>query len=581
MRRRHICVALSALLALVGPLAPALAAQSHTAANTVVAAPQVFAPAATSPALSRLAGSDRYGTSVAISTHRFPNASEVSEVYLARGDVFVDALTAGSVVKGPVLLVPSCAGVPSTVAAEIARLDPDRVYAVGGRSAICDATLTSAAAGRPQDRLVGVDRYGTAAAIAAHVFPDGAATVYLATGRTSPDAVAGGTLTGGPILLTNADGTSLPPETAAAIAAVDPARVVALGGETVVSEALLRQAAAGRVTERLAGADRWATSVEIARAAHPSASGRVYLARGDAAHYVDAVAAGVLADGPVLLTRGPCDWVPSVVAGYLAETTPSRVVALGGTAALCDTVLRMAARAVAPRSPVDCNQAQCVALSFDDGPSPNTWGLLDTLAGYDAPATFFLVGQQVAARPATTRRIAMEGHQIGNHSYSHPDFTSLSRTSMLSQLGRTDDLISAQGIARTTTFRPPYGAWNSTVRGLGMPLILWSVDTRDWESRDTAAIVDHVRTHAFRGDLVLQHDTISQSVAAVPAIITDLRSRGYTLVTLDELVPGMAPGDLVYEQYQVRHAAQTTEALAEVWFEGEWVETLRNEAPAP
>ena len=573
------CVALSALLPLLGPVAPA-PGQNHTATDSVVAGSPTLGTAAAS-ALSRLAGSDRYATPVAIRAHRFPDPAAVTEVYLARGDVFADALTAGSVVKGPVLLVPSCSGVPATVAAEIARLDPERVYALGGADAVCDATLAAASSGRPLDRLVGADRYGTAAAVARHVFPDGAGTVYLAAGRTSPDAVAGGTLTGGPILLTSTDGTGLPLATAEAIAALHPDQVVALGGPAAVSETLLQVAAGGRPTGRLAGPDRWATAVEIARAAHPTPTGRVYLARGDGQNYVDAVAAGVLADGPVLLTRGSCDWVPTVVQGYLSGTAPTAVLALGGNAALCDTVLRMASRAVAPRTPVDCTQAHCVALTFDDGPSPYTWDLLDTLVTYDVPATFFLVGQQVAARPATTRRIAMEGHQVGNHSYSHPDFTTASRASMRSQLETTAALIGEQGIPHPTTFRPPYGAWSSTVRGLGRPLILWSVDTRDWETRNTAAIAEHVRTHAFRGDLVLQHDSISQSVAAVPAIISDLRSRGYTLVTLDELVPGMAPGDLVYEQYQVAHTSTTAELRTDARVEGERVETLRDDAPAP
>ena len=580
-RMRRACVALSALtLALLGVLSPATA-QSDTATEQAVTASESLDPAATYPDLSRLAGADRYGTSVAISKHRFPSASAVTEVYLARGDVFADALAAGSVLKGPVLLVPSCNGVPSTVAGEIARLDPDRVYALGDDNAVCDATLATAAAGRPSARLAGDTRYGTAAAIASHVFPTGAGTVYLAAGRDGPDAVAGGTLTGGPILLTSLDGTRLPSDTVAAIAAVDPDRVVALGSTEAVSETLLQQAAAGRTTSRLAGPDRWSTAVEIAKAAHPGGTGRVYLARGDGANYVDAVAAGVLADGPVLLTRGDCDWIPSVVRDYLAATDPTVIVALGGTPTLCDTVLRMAARAVSPRVPVDCDVARCVALSFDDGPSPYTWGLLDTLAARDVPATFFLVGQQVAARPNTTKRIAMEGHQVGNHSYDHPDFTTMTRTSMLWQTNTTADLISAQGIPLTTEFRPPYGAWNSTVRTLGYPLILWSVDTRDWESRDTTAIVNHVHNYTFRGDLVLQHDTIPESVAAVPAIITDLRSRGYTLVTLDELVPDMEPGDLVYEQYQVIPASEAADPFPGLWFEGEWIDALRDEAPAP
>lgn len=162
------------------------------------------------PTLGRLAVADRYATSAAISRWTYPSA-EADTVYLARGDVFIDALAAGTLTDGPVLLVPGCDGVPNSVAEEIATIDPTGVVALGGEGAVCDETLEEAGAGRQTDRLAGDSRFDTAAAIAAHEFGDSADTVYLAQGSdTSPDAIAAGMLTDGPILLVSPDGTRLP-----------------------------------------------------------------------------------------------------------------------------------------------------------------------------------------------------------------------------------------------------------------------------------------------------------------------------------------------------------------------------------
>ncbi|WP_256842310.1 cell wall-binding repeat-containing protein [Ornithinimicrobium cryptoxanthini] len=516
---------------------------------------------------SRLAGSNRYGTAASISKWTFKNPGDAHSVYLARGDVFADALAAGVLTDGPVLLVlPGCGAPPTATVNEINRLDPVNVIALGGAASVCEDTLQAAAGGRPTDRLAGEQRSGTAAAIAQHEFDPGVATVYLAKGADSPDAVAGGVLTDGPILLVSNDGTSVPAVTAAAIDALDPGRVVALGGQTSLTTAVLQGAADGRPAARVHGPNRWATSVAIAKRAFPSGSNRVYLARGDNNQFADAVVSGVLTDGPVLLVDGPCDSIAASVRNYLADVQPSSVIALGGTATICGSLLTQAAAAASPPPPPpppppvpDCAVVKCVALTFDDGPSAYTSQLVDTLDNLDVPATFFVVGQAASARPGTVKRTYDHGYPVQNHSWSHPEMNTLTRTQQLSQYNSTKNYLTGLGIAPTDMLRPPYGAWNANTRTLGVPLILWSIDTRDWENRNTATIRANVRNNIHPGAIVLQHDSISQSVAAVPGIVADLRARDYHFVTVEDLVPWAGPGDLVYSRGKVIDAATEAE----------------------
>lgn len=552
------------------PVAVAGSEDESPLTSTPVTAPATdlddeLAPA--SPTLRRVSGTDRYATSAAISAEQFPDPASVRSVYLASGQVLADALVAGTVTDGPVLLVPRCSGVPRTVAAEIARLDPETVYAVGGTAAVCAATLRTAAGTRPTARIAGSDRSGTAAAVAAHVFPDGAGTVYLARGADSVDAVAGGILRDGPILLMSRDGTRLPEATREAIGALQPERVIALGGTGAVGQAALVEAAGERPAGRLAGSDRYGTAIAIARHQFPSGATHVYLARGDGSSYVDAVAAGVLTRGPVVLTRGPCSFLPSAVRQYLGQTQPARLTAIGGTSALCDPLVRQARRAATP-SP-NCNATPCVALTFDDGPSAHTERLLNTLATLDVPATWFVQGVNVRQRPATTRRIAMEGHQLENHTWDHPQLNLLSLSGQRSQFDRTDQAVRTAGAPGTDRLRPPYGAYNANTRRLGVPLVLWSVDSLDWESRYAPSIRSRVRSTVHHGAIVLQHDTIGASVDAVPGIVADLRARGYTFVTVDELVPDMRPGDLVYRRGQVVRAGEAADPSTVFVVDGE------------
>lgn len=297
----------------------------------------------TGPPTSRLAGANRYASAVSISRWKYADPAGADVVYLARGDIFADAIAAGALTDGPVLLVPSCNGVPTAVRDEIQRVAPREVVALGGTGSICDATLLEAAGGRATDRLAGEDRIHTAALIAQRAFPAGARTVYLAEHREAVDAVAGGTLTDGPILLVSRGSSSVPQRTQAAIDALRPQSVVALGGAAVVTEQALAAAGQGRSTDRVSGPDRYATSAAIAARAFPGRSAQTYLASG--ASVVDAVAGGTLTKGPILLVRGGCRPLSDPVWRRLSTHPPTgQVLALGGGGAVCEEQLQTAGR---------------------------------------------------------------------------------------------------------------------------------------------------------------------------------------------------------------------------------------------
>lgn len=338
-------------LALASPATPAEATAENAAAAAL-------------PSVERLAGGSRVETAVAVARAAFPSGARA--VYLVRADVPADALAAGALTDGPVLLVPSCGALPPVVRDEIARVAPDQVVALGGTAAVCESLLAEAAAGRPRARLAGADRIGTAGAIARRAFPDGAEAVYLASTAGAADAVVAGALTNGPILLVPETG-SLPLEVDSAISDLRPRRVVAIGGRAAIPDTVLEEAAGGRITGRLAGPDRFATAARIATHAFPRGAARVYLARAD--DLADAVVAGTLTDGPVLLVPA-CGPVPPRVASAVTDLAPRAVVALGGPRAVCDlTRDRVADRPAPPdatRAPKDVADA-VAALAFAEG----------------------------------------------------------------------------------------------------------------------------------------------------------------------------------------------------------------------
>ncbi|MFI8890020.1 polysaccharide deacetylase family protein [Streptomyces paradoxus] len=189
----------------------------------------------------------------------------------------------------------------------------------------------------------------------------------------------------------------------------------------------------------------------------------------------------------------------------------------------------------------DCKKAKCIALTFDDGPAaPETATLLKHLARYRARATFFTVGQNVAAHPELVRAEARAGHEIGNHSWNHPDLTRLTPAAVRSQLDRTSAAVKAATGRAPTLFRPPYGAIDATVRAATtLSPVLWDVDTEDWKYRDEAKVARTVIDKAGRNDVVLLHDIHPTSVAAVPEILRTLTARGYHFVTVSHLRAGL------------------------------------------
>ncbi|ACZ83685.1 polysaccharide deacetylase family protein [Streptosporangium roseum] len=197
---------------------------------------------------------------------------------------------------------------------------------------------------------------------------------------------------------------------------------------------------------------------------------------------------------------------------------------------------------------VDCARVKCVALTYDDGPGPDTGRLLDILAGADARATFFSVGSNAAARPELLRRMRQEGHLVANHTWSHRDLTSLSTSRIADQIDRTQYTITQTIWQVPTLVRPPYGASSvqvaSVARRLGLSVVRWSVDTEDRRDRDPGAIADRAVSRARPGAIVLMHDVHGATVDAAPEILRRLKEKGYTFVTVPELYGsrGMEPG---------------------------------------
>lgn len=198
-----------------------------------------------------------------------------------------------------------------------------------------------------------------------------------------------------------------------------------------------------------------------------------------------------------------------------------------------------------PPRKIDCDRVKCVALTFDDGPGPYTARLLETLKKNGVRATFFMLGENVGAHRDIVRRMALEGQEVANHSWSHPDLTTLSSSEVRSQIQRTQKAVKDASGVTPTLVRPPYGSTNKRVEhAIGMPLVLWSVDTLDWRYRDVARDTRVGVKEPESGGIVLFHDIHKPSVDSIPKVVDGLRKRGFTFVTVSELFTGqrLAPG---------------------------------------
>jgi peptidoglycan-N-acetylglucosamine deacetylase len=185
-----------------------------------------------------------------------------------------------------------------------------------------------------------------------------------------------------------------------------------------------------------------------------------------------------------------------------------------------------------------------VAIGFDDGPWSDTAAFVTMLERSHARATFFMIGRQVtSAYRQTLLRELRAGDVLGDHTFTHPDLDLLSAAQVRSELLETIGAIRAVSGYTPCVFRPPYGDYDASVlsiaRSLGLSTVLWNVDPSDWSLPGTAAIEQRVLAQVRPGSIIISHDgggPRGQTLAAYPAIIADLRSRGYRIVTVLELL---------------------------------------------
>jgi len=190
---------------------------------------------------------------------------------------------------------------------------------------------------------------------------------------------------------------------------------------------------------------------------------------------------------------------------------------------------------------VDIDQPY-VALTFDDGPHKTlTPKLLDILKSRNVKATFYVIGRNVERYPEIAKRIVAEGHEIANHTWSHPYLTKLSDSGMISEVKKTDAIIYETTGVRPTNLRPPYGAMNSRVRStiynnFDYPLIMWSVDPLDWKRPGSSVVTRRLVDGATNGGILLAHDIHPGTITAMPATIDQLIARGYQFATVQQLI---------------------------------------------
>lgn len=183
-----------------------------------------------------------------------------------------------------------------------------------------------------------------------------------------------------------------------------------------------------------------------------------------------------------------------------------------------------------------------IALTFDDGPDKKlTPRLLDLLAQHHIHATFFVVGENAAQYPEILQRAAREGHEIGNHSWSHPNFGKMSEESVRSQVKRTEDAIANATGTRPTLLRPPYGSVTSRQKhwlrdDLGYEIILWDVDPLDWKNPGPSVVKNRILKETRAGSIVLSHDIHAQTIEAMPQTLRELEEKGFKFVTVSELL---------------------------------------------
>jgi peptidoglycan/xylan/chitin deacetylase (PgdA/CDA1 family) len=188
-----------------------------------------------------------------------------------------------------------------------------------------------------------------------------------------------------------------------------------------------------------------------------------------------------------------------------------------------------------------------IALTFDDGPSATlTPKLLDLLAARHLKATFFVVGQNAADHPDILKRAVREGHEIANHSWSHPNLGKMSDEAVRRELQKTDDAIAAAIGKRPTLMRPPYGSITAHQKKwihdeFGYRIIIWDVDPLDWKRPGPSVVTARILKETKAGSIVLAHDIHPPTLEAMPATFDQLMKKGFKSVTVTELLAMATP----------------------------------------
>ncbi|SIO90946.1 Peptidoglycan N-acetylglucosamine deacetylase [Nocardiopsis sp. JB363] len=213
--------------------------------------------------------------------------------------------------------------------------------------------------------------------------------------------------------------------------------------------------------------------------------------------------------------------------------------AVGGVLATTGllSLTTLPAAAETERTTPDCDNVKCVALTFDDGPGRYTDELLDILDENDAKATFYLLGSKLDSYTEEVERMVDEDHEVGNHTWDHADLADLSAGEIKEDLDRTDKAIKDVTGQMPTTMRPPYGSLSDTAREtIDKPMLLWDVDTLDWQHRDPETTVDIAAEETDEGSVLLFHDIHETTVDAIPDVLDTLSEDGYEFVTVDEMM---------------------------------------------
>ncbi len=178
-----------------------------------------------------------------------------------------------------------------------------------------------------------------------------------------------------------------------------------------------------------------------------------------------------------------------------------------------------------------------VALTFDDGPNPDyTRRVLEVLKTNGAHATFFVVGTNAEQYQSVLREIVASGNEIGNHTYSHANLTEIDMSAVEMEIEKVNRAVKKATGKNASVIRPPYGAYNDAVlEKLEQPVVLWDLDTEDWDSRDANTIVEHILAEVEDGDIILMHDIYDSTAQAVELLLPRLKEMGYEVVSVSEM----------------------------------------------